>query len=126
MPTCPELTALATQIAAPFQHMVPKLTSECLARGYTPSNDINGFPSKLPCKVPVSRTSFSDSAQLNAGVTLLTLSYTDPAFAACPAVAAWLTPAGRVQALKPIQVWAATKGFTALNPLSYAVQAMLL
>jgi hypothetical protein len=117
---------MATQIAAPFQHMVTSLTAACLAQGYKPSNDVNGFPPKLPCKVPVSRSTFSDSSQLNTGVALLTLSYTDPAFAACPAVSAWLTPAGRVQALKPIQAWAASKGFTALNPLSYAAQTLLL
>lgn len=117
---------MATQIAAPFQHMVTSLTSACLAQGYKPGNDVNGFPSKLPCKVPVSRATFSDSAQLNAGVALLTLSYTDPAFGACHATSAWQTPAGRAQALKPIQAWAAAKGFTALNPLSYAVQTLLL
>lgn len=126
MPTCSELTAMATQIAAPFQHMVTSLTSACLAQGYKPGNDVNGFPPKLPCKVPVSRAVFSDAGQLNTGIALLTLSYTDPAFGACHAVSAWQTPAGRVQALKPIQAWAASKGFTALNPLSYAVQAVLL
>lgn len=123
---------MATQIAAPFQHMVTKVIGindagrSCLSRGYTPSNDVNGFPSKLPCKVPVSRAVFSDTAQLNLGVTLLTLSYTDPTFGACHAASAWQTPAGRVQALRPIQAWAASKGFTALNPQSYMVQALLL
>lgn len=131
MPTCPELTAMATQIAAPFQHMITGESAavrvDCAQRSYFPSNDVRSFPAKLPCKVPVSQLMFSDAAQLNVGVALLTLSYTDPAFGSCHAVAAWQTPAGRVQALKPIQAWGSTgKGFTSLSPLSYATQSLLL
>lgn len=123
---------MATQIAAPFQHMVTRDYGlndggrSCTSQGYLRSDDVNGFPPKLPCKVPVSRAVFSDAGQLNTGIALLTLSYTDPAFGACHATSAWQTPAGRAQALKPIQAWAAAKGFTALNPLSYAVQTLLL
>lgn len=117
---------MATQIAAPFQHMVTQLTTQCVLQGYAPSDGVSPFPFKLPCKVPVSRVVLGDAAQLNAGITLLTLSYTDPTFGNCAAVSAWRTPAGRVQALKPVEVWAARGGFTAFNPLSYAAQALLL
>lgn len=125
MPTCPELTAMAMQIAAPFQHMVTALTTACVMRGYAPSAAVNSFPASLPCKVPVSRATLGDAAQLNTGIALLTLSYTDPAFSACHAVSAWRTPAGRVQALKPIQAWAARGSFTVLSPLSYAALTAL-
>lgn len=122
---------MAQRIAAPFSHMITGESAavrvDCAQRSYFPSNDVRSFPAKLPCKVPVSQLVFSDAAQLNVGVALLTLSYTDPAFGSCHAVAAWQTPAGRVQALKPIQAWGSTgKGFTSLSPLSYATQNLLL
>jgi hypothetical protein len=116
MPTstwsCAELTALLVNNVLDPQ-------KKGGAGGYLYCNPWGGA-----CPPSFWRDTFTSTVQLNAGVTLLMLSYTNPELfggGACEAVQALPTAAGRVKLLAPIRAWGAAGGFTVFNPASYVV-----